>query len=106
VQALTEITLLWLLGMVGASVAVAAIALLVVGLSLGASRPAWFRVVRAARTGAAVLGAALVLVGLLHYRDTAHRGGEVHWLALGVAVLAGAGVVHWWVLRTERRVRG
>jgi hypothetical protein len=57
---------------------------------------------RLAHSAGAVIGSALVLVGLLHYRDTP-PGGEVHWLALGVLVLAGALAVHWWVLRAERR---
>jgi hypothetical protein len=37
-------------------------------------------------------------VGLIHYRDTAPRG-EIHWLALGVVVLLGAGALHWWLAR-------
>jgi hypothetical protein len=41
-------------------------------------------------------------VGLLHYRDTEPQG-ELRWLVLGLVVLVGAGVVHWWVMRTVRR---
>jgi hypothetical protein len=39
---------------------------------------------------------------LLHYRDTAPPG-EVQWLVLGLSVLLGAGLVHWWLSRLERR---
>jgi hypothetical protein len=49
-----------------------------------------------------VVGSALVLVGLLHYRDTEPRG-EIHWLALGLGVLTGSLLVHWWVVRATRR---
>jgi hypothetical protein len=102
VQAAAEITLLWVLGFIVACVVIAALALLGVGMVLGESRPVWLRFVRAARSIGAVVGSALVLVGLLHYRDTEPRG-EIHWLALGLGVLAGSLVVHWWVVRTARR---
>lgn len=98
-----EVTLAWALGLAAASGVVAALAVLATGLAAGASRPAWLRFVRASRSGAAVVGAALVVVGLLHYRDT-EPAGEIHWVVLGLVVLAGAGAVHWWVLRTERRL--
>jgi hypothetical protein len=29
--------------------------------------------------------------------------GEIHWLVLGLTVLAGALIVHWWVVRATRR---
>lgn len=75
----------------------------VLGLrGIGRSRPAWLRFVAWARPGAAVMGCNLVLVGLLRYRDTEPRG-EVHWIVLGLAVLVGAGAVHWWVARLQRR---
>jgi hypothetical protein len=33
----------------------------------------------------------------------AHPRGEIHWLVLGLTVLAGALIVHWWVVRATRR---
>jgi hypothetical protein len=102
VQDAAEATLVWALGFIGACLVVAAMVLLGVGLMLGESRPVWLRFVRVARSVAAMVGSALVLVGLLHYRDTAPRG-EIHWLLLGVGVLAGALIVHWWLVRTARR---
>lgn len=100
VQTAAEMTLLWALGIAGASVGVAAIVLLGAGLILGGSRPAWLKLVRGTRTAAATLGCALVLVGLLHYRDF----GQVHWIVLGLAVLIGAGLVHGWVLYAQRKL--
>jgi hypothetical protein len=97
-----EATLVWVLGFAVACLVIAAMVLLGVGMMLGESRPVWLRFVRLARSVAAVVGSALVLVGLLHYRDTEPRG-EIHWLVLGFAVLAGALVVHWWVVRAARR---
>lgn len=98
VEAALEATVVWILVFVIASLVLAAVVLLVAGLALGASRPVWVKFVRAARTVATVAGGALVLVGLIHYRDTAPRG-EIHWLALGVVVLLGAGALHWWLAR-------
>ena len=103
VREAAEITLLWTLGFGAACLVIAAMVLLGVGVTLGESRPVWLRFVRLARTVAAVAGGALVLIGLLHYRDTEPRG-EIHWVLLGVAVLAGALIVHWWVVRATRRV--
>ena len=97
-----EVTLVWALGFLVACLVIAAMVLLGVGLTLGESRPVWLRFVRTARSAAAIAGSALVLVGLLHYRDTEPRG-EIHWLVLGLGVLAGALVVHWWVVRAARR---
>jgi hypothetical protein len=102
VQDAAETTLLWVLGFGAACLVVAAIVLLGVGLTLSESRPAWLRFVRLARTTGAFVGSALVLIGLLRYRDTAPRS-ELHWLVLGVAVLAGTLIVHWWVMRVVRR---
>jgi len=33
----------------------------------------------------------------------AHPRAEIHWLVLGLTVLAGALIVHWWVVRATRR---
>jgi hypothetical protein len=102
VQDAAEATLLWILGFAAGCLIIAALVLLAVGMALGESRPVWLRFVRVARSVAALVGSGLVLVGLLHYRDTEPRG-EIHWLVLGVGVLAGALLVHWWVVRTARR---
>jgi hypothetical protein len=102
VQDAVESTLVWILGLASVSLVAAALVLLGVALSVGSSRPAWLRFVRIARNVAAVVGSALILVGLLHYRDTEPQG-ELRWLVLGLVVLVGAGVVHWWVMRTVRR---
>lgn len=102
VQDAAEATLVWMLSFVVACLVIAALVLLAVGMILGESRPVWLRFVRAARSAAAVVGTALVLVGLVHYRDTEPRG-EIHWLTLGFGVLAGALIVHRWVVRVTRR---
>ena len=70
-------TLAWAVGLVGASAVVAALAALVFGLATGRSRPAWLRFVGWARTAGTVLGGALIVAGLLHYRNTEPRG-EIH----------------------------
>ena len=102
VQDAAEITLVWVFGFLTASLLAAAMVLLAVAMTVGQNRPAWLRFVRVARNVATVVGCALILVGLLHYRDTEPRG-EIHWLVLGVLVLVGAAVVHWWVVRAVRR---
>ena len=102
VQEAAEVTLVWVLGLGAASLVVAAMVLLAVAMTQGGSRPAWLRFVRIARNVAAVVGGALVLVGLLHYRDTEPQG-EIYWVVLGLLVLVGSGVVHWWVMREIRR---
>ncbi len=98
-----ERTLALAMWFVAASSVVAALTVLGFGLAAGRSRPAWLRFVVWARTAAAMVGCALVVIGLLHYRDTEPRG-EIHWIVLGLAILAGAGVVHWWVVRTQRQI--
>lgn len=50
-----------------------------------------------------MVGCGLIVIGLLHYRDTEPQG-EIRWIVLGLAVLAGSGVVHWWVIRTQRQI--
>ena len=102
VREAAEVTLLWAMAFGAACLVIAAIVLLGVGVTIGESRPVWLRFVRLTRTLAAVAGGALALIGLLHYRDTEPRG-EIHWLVLGVVVLAGALIVHWWVVRVTRR---
>jgi hypothetical protein len=102
VQDAAEVTLVWVLGFAAACLVIAAMVLLGVGVTLGENRPIWLRFVKIARTTAAVVGSALVVVGLLHYRDTEPHG-EIHLLVLGVVVLGGALVVHWWVVRAARR---
>jgi hypothetical protein len=102
VQDAAEIGVVWALAFVSASLVLAAVVLLVVAMTLGHTRPAWLRFVRAARDVAAVVGCALIMVGLLHYRDTEPQG-EIQWVVIGLAVLVGAGIVHWWVVREMRR---
>jgi len=102
VQEATEATLVWAFGLGAASLVAAAMVLLAVAMVQGGTRPAWLRFMRAARNVAGVVGCALILVGLLHYRDTEPQG-EIYWVVLGLLVLIGAGVVHWWVLREIRR---
>jgi hypothetical protein len=97
-----EVVIAWALGLGAASALVAALAALAFGLAEAGSRPGWLRFVERALTAAAVVGCALVVVGLLHYRETEPRS-EVGWLVFGLAVLAGAGLVHWWVLSAKRR---
>jgi hypothetical protein len=103
VQEAAEATLLGVLGFGAACLVIAAMVLLGVGVVLGESRPAWLRFVRVARGAAMAVGSTLVLVGLLHYRETEPHG-ELHWLVLGVVVLAGGLLVHWWLMRAARRL--
>ena len=102
VQEAEEATLVWVFGLATASLVGAAMVLLGVAMAQGHSRPAWLRFVRIARNVATVVGCALLLVGLVHYRDTEPQG-EIYWVVLGLLVLVGAAVVHWWVLREIRR---
>jgi hypothetical protein len=101
-QDAAEITVVWVLGLGAASLVGAAIVLLAVAMTQGSARPAWLRFVRGARNAAAVIGGGLIVVGLLHYRETEPQG-EIYWVVLGLAVLLGAGVVHLWVVRAIRR---
>lgn len=93
----------WLAGLIGVSSVVAALAVLVIGLATGRSRPAWLRFVGWARMAGTLLGGALVVVGLLHYRNTEPRG-EIHWIMLELVVVTGAVIIHWWVIRTRRQL--
>ena len=101
VEVAAQTTALWVLGLLTGGVGVAAVVLLAVALAVGGSQPAWLRFARGARNAAAVLGCALIVVGLVHYRET-EPSGEIHWVVLGMAVLAGSGVVHWWLERIQR----
>lgn len=96
VETATEMAVTWLTGFAASSVLIAAITVLTWGLILGHTSPAWLRFVQQARTAAVVLGIALVIFGLLHWRDTEPRS-ELHWLMVGVAVLAGACFVQGWL---------
>src|SRR5207249_2487380 len=98
----TEMALVWTVWVTVAASVVASLTVLAFGLMAGGSRPAWLRFVQSARTVAAVIGCGLIVVGLLHYRDT-EPSGEIHWIILGLAILVGSGVVHLWVVRTHRR---
>jgi hypothetical protein len=98
----TEVTLVGGVWLAVASALVAALTVLGFGLAAGRTRPAWLRFVGRARTAAAGVGCALIVVGLIHYRDTEPQS-EIHWIVLGLAVLIGAGLVHWWVIRTARQ---
>ena len=93
---------MWVFGFIAAAVTIAALILLCVGLVLGRSQPAWLNYVRFARTGAVVLGCLIVVLGLLHYRNTEPRA-EIHWVVFGVFVLVVAGAVHWWLARQAKR---
>jgi hypothetical protein len=92
----TGTVLAWIAGVAAASAVIAALTVLGWGVLQGRTNPAWLRFVAHARTAATIIGAGLVVIGLLHYRDTEPRP-ELHWLVLGVAVLAGAGIVHAWM---------
>jgi len=102
VEEATEVTLIWLVGFATICLLIAALVLLGVAVVMGESRPVWLRFMRLARSVATIIGCGLVVIGLLHYRDTEPRG-EVQWLVLGLAVLVGAGFVHWWLTRADDR---
>jgi len=75
----TEMALVWTVWVTVAASVVASLTVLAFGLMAGGSRPAWLRFVQSARTVAAVIGCGLIVVGLLHYRDT-EPSGEIHWI--------------------------
>jgi len=102
VESAAETTVMYMLGIAAASVAVAGVALLCVGLVLGPTQPVWLNYVRFARSGAVALGCLIVVVGLLHYRNTEPRG-EIRWVVLGLIVLVCAAAVQWWLAREQRR---
>ena len=102
VESAAETTVMWILGIAAASVTLAGIALLCVGLVLGRTQPAWLNYVRFARSGAVVLGCLVIVIGLLHYRNTEPRG-EIHWVVIGLFVLIVAAAVHWWLTREQTR---
>jgi hypothetical protein len=102
VESAAETTVMWILGIAAASVTLAGIALLCVGLVLGRTQPAWLNYVRFARSGAVVLGCLIIVIGLLHYRNTEPRG-EIHWVVIGLFVLVVAAVVQWWLTREQKR---
>lgn len=95
-------TIAWILSLTATSAVIAALAVLAFGLVEAGRRPAWLGFVAAARTAAMVIGSGLVVVGLLHYRDT-EPDGDVRWIVAGLAVLVGAAVVHAWITHTRRR---
>jgi len=102
VEDATEMALVYTVWVTVAACVVASLTVLAFGLMAGGSRPAWLRFVQSARTVAAVIGGGMIVVGLLHYRDT-EPSGEIHWVVLGLGILLGSGVVHLWVVRTHRR---
>lgn len=95
-------TIAWIFSLTAISAVVAALAVLAFGLVEAGHRPAWLRFVASARTAAMVIGSGLVVIGLLHYRDT-EPDGDVRWIVAGMAVLVGATVVHFWIVHTQRR---
>jgi hypothetical protein len=99
----SERTAMYLFGFIAAAVTIAALILLCVGLVLGRTQPAWLNYVKFARTGAVVLGCLIVVLGLLHYRNTEPRA-EIHWVLFGLFVLIVAGAVQWWLMRQAKRV--
>ena len=101
VETAAEMTAMFALGLLTGGVGVAAIVLLAVALAVGGTQPALLKFARGARNAATVLGCALIVVGLVHYRSTEPHG-EIHWVVLGMVVLVGSGVVHWWLARVER----
>jgi hypothetical protein len=96
-----ELTVTWLAWAAAASGLIAALTLLAVALILGRASPAWLRFVRLSRTIGAVLGSSLIVVGLIHYRDT-QPSGDIQWLVLGLAILIATAIVQAWLLLTTR----
>ena len=102
VEAVTETAITWLAAVAAGSAVVAGMTVLMWGVARGYSSPAWLRFLAQARTAATILGLAIVVVGLLHWRDSEPRN-ELHWVILGCVVLAAAGAVHGWVALASRR---
>jgi hypothetical protein len=103
-EAVAETTILWAIVVGTGSALVAALTVLAVALVRGRTNLAWLRVVHFARTLATIIGCGLVVVGLLRYRDTAPDG-DIQVVVAGVVVLVAAGLVHGWLVVTERRFR-
>jgi hypothetical protein len=101
-QQAAENTLVWGVLLATGSVVVAAVAVLSVALVRGGTNLVWLRVVHFARALAAIIGCGLVVLGLLRYRDTAPQG-EIHVVVAGLVMLLAAGLVHGWLVVTERR---
>ncbi len=101
-QEAAENTLVWGVLLATGSVVVAAVAVLSVALVRGGTNLVWLRVVHFARALAAIIGCGLVVLGLLRYRDTAPQG-EIHVVVAGLVMLLAAGLVHGWLVVTERR---
>ena len=102
VEDAAQLGVTWLAVIVAGSAIVASLTVLGFGLVHGRSSPAWLRFVAQARTVAAVLGCGLIVIGLLHYRDTEPRS-DISWLVAGLLVLVGSGIVHGWLALTVRR---
>ena len=101
-QEAAENTLVWGVLLATGSVVVAAVAVLSVAVVRGGTNLVWLRVVHFARALAAIIGCGLVVLGLLRYRDTAPQG-EIHVVVAGLVMLLAAGLVHGWLVVTERR---
>ena len=96
-----ETTAMFALGLLTGGVGVASIVILAIALVMGGPQPALLKFAHGARNASVVLGSALIIVGLIHYRNTEPRG-EIHWVVLGTVVLLGSAVVHWWLRRVQR----
>ena len=102
VQKAADNALTWLIVIFAMIAVIASLTVLGFGLVAGRTSPAWLRFVQHARTAAAVIGCALIVIGLLRYQDTQPHG-EITWVVLGLAVLVGAGIVHGWVVLTQKK---
>src|SRR5437763_3066097 len=77
-----ETTAMFALGLLTGGVGVASIVILAIALVMGGPQPALLKFAHGARNASVVLGSALIIVGLIHYRNTEPRG-EIHWVVLG-----------------------
>ncbi len=102
VQTATGAVLAWLVGLTAVSAVVASVTVLGCGLIRGTTSPTWLRFVAQARTVSATTGAALLVVGLLHYRDTEPHG-DMAWVIAGAALLGAAVIVHVWLAAAGRQ---